>query len=983
VQARIPLSTYRFQFNNNFTFEQANSLVNYLNELGVSDCYSSPILKARHNSSHGYDVIDHSIINPELGGEESFINFARNLKQYGMGLVIDVVPNHMCIADNTNNWWLDVLENGPSSPFASYFDIDWHPPKENLVNKVLLPFLGDQYGRVLENQEIRLSYRGGAFYANYYETSLPVSPRSTTKILELALDNLKSHLGLDESQPDILELESIITALSHLPPRTEIDPAKIKERRRETAVTKRRLANLVKSCREVRHSVHNAIEVINGVKNDPRSFDLLEELLANQAYRLSYWRVAADEINYRRFFDINDLAAIRVENRPVFIAVHEIIFRLMKQGLVTGLRIDHVDGLFNPQKYLSDLQRSALAAFKHWSSSSQSFDTAPLPPISTLTSPKDNVQKPCYIIVEKILSHDELLRSDFAVYGTTGYEFMNILNGVFVDHTNAKAFKDLYSRFTGITDSFSDVVYASKRLILRVALSSELHVLARKLDRISEQHRWSRDFTLNSLQHALSEVIACFPVYRTYTQKRNTNVSQDDKLHIRSAIQMAKRRNPAVSESIFNFIENILLLDEPKELDDSALAERRDFVLRLQQLTAPVMAKGFEDTAFYRFYPLASLNEVGGEPNIFGIAVDRFHRKNLDRFELYPHSLSATSTHDTKRSEDVRARINVLSELPTDWESAIHRWQEMNRGKKVYLNQLEAPDANEEYLLYQTLLGAWPLEPLEGELREVFIKRIEEYINKALKEAKIHTSWVNPNEEYDGAVRNFIRAILEDRSDNYFLDDFKKFCNQLIKAGLYNSLSQTLLKITLPGVPDFYQGTELWDFSLVDPDNRRPVDYEHRINLLNSIRMEARDNLIGLVDQLISSPEDGRIKMFISNRALEFRRENRELFEEGEYLPLYASGEYSNNLVAFARESSKANAIVVVARFYTRLGDRLPIGKDVWGDTFLNLREGPLSGRYRDLFTNREIDLNRFTNRDALPLSELFTNLPVVLLERV
>ncbi|HEX8776194.1 MAG TPA: malto-oligosyltrehalose synthase [Pyrinomonadaceae bacterium] len=978
MTARIPVSTYRLQFNHQFSFAHASALVDYLSELGISDCYSAPVLMARPGSLHGYDVVDHTRLNPELGTEEEFTDFARALRERGMGLLMDVVPNHMCIAGSLNRWWLDVLENGPGSPYARFFDIDWNPPNPNLTNKVLLPILGDQYGRMLENQEIKLSYRGGSFFANYYETALPVAPRSATRILDLALRDVKARLG--ESHADSLELESIITALNHLPLHTETDAAKVRERRRETEVNKRRLANLVKASPEVRHAVHEALIQINGTVGQPQSFDQLEQLLDKQAYRLSFWRVAADEINYRRFFDINELAAVRVEERPVFTAVHEVIFRLIKRGLVTGLRIDHVDGLFNPERYLGDLQRVCRLATRATRS-----DNATAEEIKGAQT--EGRELPFYIVVEKILGHDELLRSEWPVHGTTGYDFANLLNGIFVDHANAQAFRQLYGDFTRVSVNFSDLLYECKKLILRVAMSSELHVLSRKLDRISEQHRWSRDFTFNSLQDALGEVIACFPVYRSYTRRRHSSVHPDDRLHTMSAIREAKRRNPAISSSIYDFIGSILLLEDPKGITPTQRAERRDFVMRFQQLTSPVTAKGLEDTAFYRFYPLASLNEVGGEPAILGVSTERFHRRNLDRLELWPDTLSATSTHDTKRSEDVRARINVLSEIPEEWNRAIHRWREWNGPHRITIEGMEVPGPNEEYLLYQTLVGAWPLSEMNEGERGEFVTRIQDYMNKALKEAKIYTSWINPNETYDAAVRAFVAKILEPCEGNRFLADFVQFQQTTARAGLLNSLSQTLLKITSPGVPDFYQGTEIWNLSLVDPDNRRPVDYEHLQRLLASIREESARDLPGFVDTLVRSAEDGRIKLYVTSRALTFRRARRELFARGEYLALSAAGTRSDSVVAFARKSNDQEAVVIAARFFTRLGvkgsEPFPPDPSVWADTSVSLEEHLKPGRYRDLFTGREFSTTDAEGHSALPLADVLAQLPVALLERL
>ncbi|HEX8719142.1 MAG TPA: malto-oligosyltrehalose synthase, partial [Pyrinomonadaceae bacterium] len=701
MQARIPVSTYRLQFNREFTFGQARALVEYFRELGVTDYYSSPVLKARPGSAHGYDIVDHTEINPELGGEQGLDGLLLHLREAGMGFLVDVVPNHMSIATSENHWWQDVLENGPSSSFARYFDIDWNPPNPTLVNRVLLPILGDQFGRVLERQELRVSYRDGAFLLHYWETQLPVAARSSTLVLRLALEAARRLLG--DSDPNTLELESIITALEHLPPRTETDPALLRERRREKEVVRRRLSALVKGSNEARSAVHEALARLNGTQGRPESFDLLEELIGNQAYRLSFWRVAADEINYRRFFDVNELAAVRVEERPVFTAVHETVLRLVRRGLVTGLRVDHVDGLLDPLKYLAALQREAAAPAARRAgagAAGESFGDAGAAGGAGLGEGAGAA--PFYVVVEKILGHDELLRREWPVHGTTGYEFMNLLNGVFVDGANAQALRELYAEFTGARVRFSDLLYECKRLILKAAMSSELYVLSRRLMRLAQWRRDTRDFTLNSLHHALTETIACFPVYRSYIRRTADSVSPDDRLNINAAARAAKRRNPTQDPSVFDFIASLLLLRDPKGTTAPERAERRDFALRFQQLTSPVTAKGLEDTAFYRFYPLASLNEVGGEPALIGLPVERFHERNLDRQASWPHTLSATSTHDTKRGEDTRARINVLSEIPEEWNRALHRWREMNRGRKSSVDGAKAPDANEEYLIYQT-----------------------------------------------------------------------------------------------------------------------------------------------------------------------------------------------------------------------------------------------------------------------------------------
>ncbi len=974
IRMRIPCSAYRLQLNELFTIEQATEVVEYLHDLGISDCYTSPILSARAGSLHGYDITDHSRLNPEIGDEAGFARLAQLLRNRRMGLILDVVPNHMCIAYGANQWWNDVLENGPSSPFARFFDIDWLPPKPDLAEKVLLPMLGEQYGRALENQELRLAYDRGAFFIEYYETRLPIAPRTYIYILEPLLVQLRCRHA--ESHHDLMELESIITALRYLPPRSETDEARLKERQREKEIIKRRFDKLIEECEEARRILDEVLVEFNGERGNPRSFNRLERLLTDQAYRLSYWRVAADEINYRRFFDINELAAIRVEEPEVFAAVHRLIFQLMKHGQVTGLRIDHVDGLLDPMQYLNDLQAGCLLN-EPLSAAAAAESPSPSQCHQTTAS-----KLPAYIVVEKILGHDEMLRPDWAVHGTTGYGFLNLLNGVFIDTTNKLAFLLLYQRFTGQSVNFSDLIYYCKKLILRVAMSSELNVLACQLDRISEQLRYSRDFTLNSLQYALGELIACFPIYRTYTRFDQNEVNEEDQRHIRRAINEAMHRNPAISLSLFDFIGSLLLLEAPEGLSVEEIAERRNFVLRFQQLTGPVMAKGMEDTAFYRYFPLASLNEVGGEPARFGITVEVFHDKNQQRMHERPHGLSATSTHDTKRSEDVRARLNVLSEMPAQWYRNILRWRMANQDQKTRLNGTEAPDANDEYLIYQTLVGAWPLTRLIGGELDEFVRRIQEYMIKAIREAKVHTSWISPNEPYERGIRQFIRTILDFTPENCFLDDFTGFQQTIARAGIFNSLSQTLLKITLPGVPDFYQGTELWDFSLVDPDNRRPVDFMKRRNLLAEIRDAEREDLLGFIDRMMQHPEDGHIKMYLIKRALNFRRAQHELFSTGYYQPLRASGSRKNHVIAFSRTLRNKTVIVATGRFFSRLGD-LPTGQNTWNETFILLEKKIRSSRYRNVFTGEMLQVSEQNKKSGLSLAQLFSRVPVAMLELV
>jgi (1->4)-alpha-D-glucan 1-alpha-D-glucosylmutase len=969
---RVPVATYRLQFNSQFTFADATTLVEYLNDLGISDVYSSPLLKARAGSMHGYDITDHSRLNPELGGREQFNRFTDKLRQHGMGLVMDVVPNHMCIAGNENEWWRDVLENGPGSPYAGFLDIDWHPLKESLVGRVLLPVLGDQFGRVLEDGQIKLEYRRGTFTANVYEMKLPIAPRTTLPILEEVRNLVGTQLG--DASSHLLELESIITSLTHLPSRMEVEPERVKERRREKEVVRRRLSALSSSNKVIRRAIEQVMAEYNGARGNAASFNRLEELLGVQPYRLCYWRVAADEINYRRFFDVNELAAIRVEEPKVFAAVHDLIFRLVREGRVTGLRIDHIDGLWEPVKYLRDLQRHARKAL-----------TRGLPPLAggETTPPRNRryaaQSRPMYVVVEKILAAEERLHDDWAAHGTTGYDFMNLLGGVFVETRSGAMFNNLYQRFTGVRPDFEEHYYTCKKLILEVAMSSELSVLARRLERIAEQHRYSRDFTLRSLETALGELIACFPVYRSYLNEQNV-IGEDDRRHIHAAISAAKRLNPAVSASIYDFLRSLLLQEDPEGISKEQRAERRQFVMRLQQLTGPVTAKGVEDTAFYRCFPLASLCEVGGEPSRFGVTLEQFHVQNARRAVHWPHAMLATSTHDTKRSEDVRARINVLSEIPRRWYRAVRRWQQINAKHKSAASGITAPFNNEEYLLYQTLVGTWPFEAFTEESKPRYTQRIQQYLVKALREAKIHSSWVNPNEEYEQAACEYLARIL---SDEEFLAEFIEFWRPVARAGMWNSLSQVLLKITAPGLPDFYQGTETWGFSLVDPDNRQPVDYGARRRLLADLR--------GVnVDELMRTAEDGRIKLYLNERALKFRRDHRTLFEQGSYQALFAEGERAEQVISFVRsvpqagdQTNRQAVIVVATRFFSRFeaNAALPVGREAWGDTVIPL-DKDLAGCYREVLTGANVCAEMTGDGAQLRLAELLAQLPVALLTR-
>lgn len=996
AQRRVPSATYRLQFNRAFTFQNARDLIPYLYDLGISDCYSSPLLKARTDSSHGYDICDHSQINPHLGGEEDFQSFTTELRNRGMGLLMDMVPNHMGIGEACNLWWMDVLENGPSSLHANYFDIDWHPVKPELQNKVLLPILGEQYGKVLEKGEFRLTFEDGAFFLYYYDIKLPIAPRTYSSILSYQLDTLAQALG-DESE-QMQELRSIMTAINYLPPRTELAAEKIEERNREKEVIKRRISGLYQASAYVRAAIDTAVQAFNGTVGNPRSFDGLDTLLDDQAYRPAYWRVAAEEINYRRFFDINELAAIRMELPEVFHATHQVILRWIAEGKITGLRIDHPDGLWNPRDYLSQLQRSNVLQQVKTRLSDKIPEDDLREAVSTWFTNRfgqDGTATPSwplYVVAEKILCGGETLPTDWPVDGTTGYDFLNTLNGIFVNSAHRGAFDRIYHQFTRSDVNFRNLTNSCKKMIMLVSLASEINALAHQLERLAAKNRLYRDFTLNSLTFALREVIAALPVYRTYISE-DGSVSQQDETYIETATEEAKRRNPRTAASIFDFLRDTLLL---RNLWDFREEDRRpliEFVMEFQQVTGPVMAKSVEDTAFYVYNRLVSLNEVGGHPEQFGCSVADFHRQNSDRRQQWPSSLLATSTHDTKRSEDVRARINVLSEIPEEWRVALGRWSRLNESKKVLIGNEPAPDRNDEYLLYQTLLGTWP-ESGAGGRSQLFAEefasyrdRIAAYMSKATKEAKVHTSWVNPNEQYDAAVRGFVGQLLAGGKEDPFLKEFLPFQRRVAYYGRYNALSQLLLKLTAPGVPDIYQGAELWDFSLVDPDNRKPVDYRQRKSLLAELkeRLEREGaDLTNLISELLENPQDGRIKLFVTHRTLGFRRAHDRLFSDGCYLPVMARGTKREHICGFIRALDNEAVLVVVPRLVVGLTggkESPPLGSEIWEDSWLSLPREQKGKGYRDLFTGELVRIGERHGSYGLPLAELLNKFPVALLE--
>ncbi len=980
-----PVATYRLQFNRGFRFEQAQQIVSYLHDLGVTHCYSSPILKARAGSMHGYDIVDHNSLNPEIGTEEQFRDFIAELKARGMGVVLDIVPNHMGVGRGDNPWWQDVLANGHASEYADFFDIDWQPLKTELQEKVLLPILGDQYGEELEQGRLRVEYReDGDFVVLYYEHVLPLDSHTVPMIFDHA-DLAARHPGETWKQTDLPELQNILAGMRDLPPHTATEPEVVATRRREIPWLKKRLAQLMARSPDVRAAVEEALRECNGQTGNPRSFDLLHRLLNAQAYRLAHWRVSAEEINYRRFFDINELVGLRMENPQVFAATHRLIRRLLGDGSISGLRIDHPDGLFNPPQYFTRVQMLYAA--------SQCVGPKPVPPLAengietdvqSLFGQHDwmNQRAPLYVLVEKILEAGEDLPRQWPVDGTVGYDFANLVNGIFIQQRSARAFTNLYHRFIGGAIDVDALIYQSKKLILQIALSSEVTVLSHELESISSTDRHARDFTRAALTHAIRETIACFPVYRTYIDERG-NISERDRAYVQEAIVRAKRRNESTSAAVFDFLRDILLLRNTSTISAENYRKRLYFTLKFQQLSGPVMAKGLEDTACYVYNRFISSNEVGGSPRQFGTGVDEFHKGNEERAEKWPFSMLATSTHDTKRGEDVRARLNVLSEMPRQWAAEVMRWRRANRVKKRVLGDGRAvPDHNEEYFLYQTLVGSWPFDMRGPADEQSFVKRIQQYMDKAVHEAKVNLSWVNPNAEYTAALQEFIARALAPgslRRPNAFRNQLENFLPPVMYFGAMNSLAQTLLKLTSPGVPDTYQGTELWDLSLVDPDNRRPVDFDLRRRFVADLLARGdQGDLASLCDDLLRDYRDGGVKLWTTLRLLRFRRENQQLFQSGRYIRLQGGVEKQEHVVAFAREYDWHMAVVVAPRFtYTLMqGEMRPPLGEVWGNAEVALPQHA-PGEFVNLFTGETV---RRAGGGALLCREIFARFPVALL---
>jgi (1->4)-alpha-D-glucan 1-alpha-D-glucosylmutase len=926
-------ATYRIQLNEQFGFAAARDLVPYLSELGISHVYASPYFTAQPGSLHGYDLVDPKHLNPELGTQDDFRAWTEALAARRMGHIVDFVPNHMA-ASPRNKWWHDVLENGPASIYADHFDIEWNPPKEALRGKVLLPVLGAQYGEVLERGELTLERDGGSFCVRYFEKCFPVNPATVAPLLERAATKLE----LPADDPRLQDLESIASGLTRLA--FEVP----KERAREKEVLKRRLSTLITDNEDIARVIDAEVSAMNGTPDDPRSFDALDQLLVDQPYRLAYWRVAMEEINYRRFFEINELAAIRMECDAVFDDMHALLLDLVAQGRLQGVRLDHVDGLYDPAGYFHKL-RSSLS--------------------------KARGGRSTWVIAEKILSQNEWLPSSWLADGTTGYDFLASVNGLLVDPRGEEPITRLYREVTGDTRTFGEHAFEAKRTILRSSLASELQMLALRLERIAMRDRRSRDFTLATLRRALGETIAAFPVYRTYVRPDGSRQPADVQIVTR-AIRLARRKNPELNPSVFEFLRDQILFAPKASGTTPAHAhafertdddDRIELAMRFQQLTGPVVAKGVEDTAFYTYVRFIALNEVGGSPDRFGTSIQAFHDMNRERLTSTPRSMTTTSTHDTKRGEDVRARLAVLSEIPGAFAAWIHEWHELAAGYTTSIGEeatdlSSAPSATDQHLFFQTVLGAYPLAHA---CDETFTRRMTEYMVKAAREAKQHTSWLAPDDTYEGALRSFVENVL---SDEAFLESLETKATALATYGASNSLAQVVLKVASPGIPDTYQGSETWDFRLVDPDNRGPVDHARlRQDLASLEGAKVRD--------LVASFRDGRVKLHVLSRALRLRRAKPRVFVEGDYEPIDAGDE----IVAFVRTHDTERIACLVTRFpYRVTGGRAPWAcGDLWGDRTIALPEG----RWRDALGNdREI----VVGQNGIAAAEIFRDLPVALL---
>ena len=918
----LPRATYRLQFHEGFGFAAAAALAPYLARLGISHVYASPYLKARPGSSHGYDMVDHGRLNPELGDEAAFRAMAAAFRAEGLGQILDVVPNHMGVGGADNPWWLDVLEWGEDSAYAGWFDIDWDPDRRYLQGKLLIPFLGDQYGAVLEAGQLRLRFdaEAGSFAVWAYDThKLPICPLHYARVLgdaHPALERLgDAFAGLLDWRPNVARRARDLQA---------------------------ELATLAREEAALRAALDEVVAALNGEPGRLESWRALDALIQDQHWRAAHFRVAADDINYRRFFNVNELAGVRMELPELFDHAHRLVFDLLRDGTLDGLRIDHVDGLLDPKGYLERLRAAA--------------------------------PRPFYLVVEKILARHESLREDWPVEGTTGYEFANLVLGLLTDPAGEPGLTAAYADFAGAQPAFAATVRESKLRIMANEMASELNVLARDAGRIARQNPRTADFTRNILGRALKEIIAGFPVYRTYVDDAAAPTPADRR-DLDWAVAQARRQEPDLDPSVFDFLHRLLstdLVSAPRSGYSRHAVTR--FAMRVQQYSGPVMAKGLEDTAFYRYNRLVALNEVGGHPDQVGLTLAAFHKANAQRAKRWPQAMLATSTHDTKRGEDTRARLLALAEMPEEWARQIRAWSRLLRARRGDVEGTAPPDRNDEYLFFQLLLGAWPAEatgllPDAPTLRDL-ATRLEGAMRKSLREAKQRSSWSAPDEAYEAAVLGFVRDALDPAVSAAFLDAFLPFQARVARLGLENSLVQAALKLTLPGVPDLYQGAELWDLSLVDPDNRRPVDFAERARRLAAISAAMAEDPAAAVREMRANWQDGRLKLAVVATLLAHRRARPGLFAQGDYTPLAATGEAADRILGVLRRHGEDALLMVATRFPARAEAGLAGTTLAWPET------APPAPAWRDLLTGQRLPFAG----TALDAAALLSLLPVAVL---
>jgi (1->4)-alpha-D-glucan 1-alpha-D-glucosylmutase len=910
----VPIATYRLQLTADFNFDAAAAVVLYLKNLGISHVYASPFMKARKGSTHGYDIVDHTKFNPELGGEAGFERLSAVLKQHDLGLILDFVPNHVGVHFDDNPWWLDVLEWGQASPHAASFDIDWDQLPYRARGGVLLPIIGSSYGEALEKGDIKLRYDPdeGSFSAWYFEHRLPVAPERYREILRTIVKQAGAED--DAGGKALLALGSRYRGLRH-------------PNRGEAPAFKQELKNTPESA----DIIMRGLEAYRAGPGRSVQITTLHHLLERQHYKLGHWRLASSDINYRRFFDVNTLAGLRVEDAATFDAMHTLVRRLIAEDRLQGLRLDHIDGLRDPAQYFQRLRR-------------------------LIRDAQGKTTRPFYMVIEKILGEHEELPSFSGVHGTTGYEWLNVITQVLVDGNGLGALDEIWRQISNMPPKLEPVLKEAKRRVLETLLTSEFTVLMRLLARIASGHYSTRDYSADSLRQALELYVLHFPVYRTYLT--STGPTAADRTLISETIEKARADWFAADEGIFDFLRDTLTMDliAPGRPPHSVARVRR-FAAKVQQFTGPVMAKSLEDTSFYRYHRSLALNEVGGDPAAGALSADAFHRVMRTRAREWPHGMTATATHDTKRGEDARARLIALTEITGEWTSAVARWKILNAPRLVIEGEMRAPSATFEYMLYQALLGACPI----GKRDDTFPERMQAYALKAAREGKQETSWLNPNQAYEAGLRTFIARILDRSISSDFLDALEALARRVALLGALNSLSQITLKATMPGVPDFYQGTEFWDLSLVDPDNRRPVDFAARAAVLTKLQTPDWDSLL-------QSWPDGHLKLAWTRHLLKLRTELADVFADGEYQPLEVTGPHRDHVIAFARRRGHNAAITIVMKSLALLSEdgRAWPGADGF-EAAVNLTGYSIEG----------ID----GTRNEVPLSTLMQHLPVAVLK--